>query len=687
MRLQKTPIALAAIALFSVAPLAAEAAPTVSFRAPAAGATISQDITQTAQCEATGQRISSVTFSLRRSGASAWTTLNTEGGSPYRCNLNPRNFPNGQYTLRAVARDSAGATATATRNITLAGSSTPTANTPPNVSLTVNSTLSGTQAPYQASASDNGSVASVEFSLSNGSTQTLLLRDTQAPYQGTFDTTRHANGTYTLLAVATDNQGARASHQRNVTISNAPTQPPPTSLPSTGTRAVATFESLGLYWTPGTNPGNAGCHVRYRRANESQWREGLALWYDARNRECRGSLVHLTPGTDYVVQLGLPGQAPSRQLTARTWRENFPIARTVHVASRSQQLNITEGGTASGYVLYTPAPGTQAVIDVNNNADYNIAISAPYVIVRGLTLRDARQDGIRFLPGAHDVVIEDNDISGWGRSGRDRDSAVRADCRDGTGLERTVIQRNRLHHPRYGANSWDSGHPIGAQAITYSFCGGNHVMRYNEIYSSEGRYFNDGISGEANFSATGFPRADTDIYGNSIRNAHDDGIEAEGGNRNVRIWGNYIDQTAIGIATSVTHEGPLYMFRNVYNRSRMYFERPLDQDGRQNFAKSGANGEFGNGRRYVFHNTLLQATQSGLQFPLGAGGGIVAAGTTQPLTNTVSRNNVLHVWKATSYAIRTQGGGSNDFDYDLRNGGIDAYAGAEPNGIVATPIY
>ena len=417
MKLQKTPIALAAIALFSVAPLAAEAAPTVSFRAPAAGATITQDISQTSQCEVTGLRISSVAFSLRRSGASAWTTLNTDGGAPYRCNLNPRNFPNGQYTLRAVARDSAGATATATRNITLSGSSTPAANTPPSVSLTVNATLSGTQAPYQASASDNGSVASVEFSLSNGSTQTLLLRDTTAPYQGTFDTTRYANGTYTLMAVATDNQGARASHQRNVTISNAPTQPPPTSLPSTGTRAVATFESLGLYWTPGTNPGNAGCHVRYRRANESQWREGLAMWYDARNSECRGSLVHLTPGTDYVVQLGLPGQAPSRQLTARTWSENFPIARTVHVASGSQQLNITEGGTASGYVLYTPAPGTQAVIDVNNNADYNIAISAPYVIVRGFTLRDATQDGIRLLSGAHDVVIEDNDISGWGRSG------------------------------------------------------------------------------------------------------------------------------------------------------------------------------------------------------------------------------------------------------------------------------
>jgi hypothetical protein len=29
----------------------------------------------------------------------------------------------------------------------------------------------------------------------------------------------------------------------------------------------------------------------------------------------------------------------------------------------------------------------------------------------------------------------------------------------------------------------------------------------------------------------------------------DDGIEAEGANENVRIWGNYIDKTAIGIAT------------------------------------------------------------------------------------------------------------------------------------------
>jgi hypothetical protein len=38
-------------------------------------------------------------------------------------------------------------------------------------------------------------------------------------------------------------------------------------------------------------------------------------------------------------------------------------------------------------------------------------------------------------------------------------------------------------------------------------------------------------------------------------------------------------------------------------------------------------------------------------------------------------------------SIRTQGGGSNDLDYDLRNGGVAAYAGAEANGWVGTPIY
>jgi len=611
-----------------------------------------------------------------------------------------------------VVTDSANQTTSAQITVNISGGiSSTTTNTPPILSITApaaGSTLTGS-VPYSATASDTGgSVAKVEMYLVSGTTQKLVDTKTAAPYSGTLSTAGVPNGPATLMAVATDNLGAKSTVQRSVTINNTVVSDPgtgggttdpgtgggsPTTL--TGVRAVATFESLGLYWKPGSNPGANGCQVRYRKTTDSAWKEGFPMWYDSRDGECRSSIVHLEPGVDYAVEVGVNGSFTAG-VNAKTWSDSFPIAKTIQVQNSSQTLVITEGGTKDGYVLYT-GPAT---LDAGNVAQYNIKISAKYVIVRGLTLKGAKNDAIRLLPGASDVVIEGNDISDWGTSSgntvngvlvmKERESGIRADCRDGGGftLERTVIQRNKIHHPRYGANSWDgNNHPLGAQGVAYSFCGGNHVFRYNEIYSTDGKYFKDGLGGEANFSDTGFPNADSDIYGNIIQHTWDDGIEAEGGNKNVRIWGNYIDQTAIGIATTVVHYGPAYIFRNVYNRSRKLSLVGLDQDQRLNFAKSGTESSFGGGRRYVFHNTMLQATQSGLQYPLGAGGGIIAAGTTSPLTNTMSRNNILQVWKSSNDSIRTQGGGGNDFNYDLRNGGISAYAGAEANGIVGTPIY
>src|SRR5689334_2897829 len=94
-----------------------------------------------------------------------------------------------------------------------------------------------------------------------------------------------------------------------------------------GPRAVATFESLGLYWTPPSDPGAAGCPVRYRESGDAQWKNGLPLWYDARNRECRGSLVRPAPGTTYEVELSIAGAHAAATLAAKTWSERFPIAK------------------------------------------------------------------------------------------------------------------------------------------------------------------------------------------------------------------------------------------------------------------------------------------------------------------------------------------------------------------------
>ena len=134
---------------------------------------------------------------------------------------------------------------------------------------------------------------------------------------------------------------------------------------------------------------------------------------------------------------------------------------------------IDRGGTKSGYVVYQGAPG---VLDAGNAAPFNIHVNASYVVVRGFTLRGASHDAIRISPDVTDVIIEDNEITGWGRTrggglGVNLDSAIRAICKDANArLTRVTIQRNEIHDPRYDTNSWSDGHPEGPQGITFDTC-------------------------------------------------------------------------------------------------------------------------------------------------------------------------------------------------------------------------
>ena len=463
-----------------------------------------------------------------------------------------------------------------------------------------------------------------------------------------------------------------------------------------GARAVPTYESIGLYWMPPSNPGANGCTVSFRKTGDASFRQGLNLWFDPATSECRGSLVLLEPGTTYDVEMSV-GSSPGAGLSVTTWAETdqLPIAQTITLpaGTLTAPLNITQGGRAGGYVLYQADPGG-TTIDVQNQYANNVTISAPFVILRGFTLKGAQADAINLVDGAHDLVIEKNDISGWGRYrttgswdyGMDYDAGVR--CERVSSLERVTVQRNRIHDPRYGANSWDSAHPAGPQGMSFNFCGGNNVIRWNEITSSDSRHFyNDGIGGSDNYTTTGFPNYDTDIYGNLVQGVMDDGLEIEGGDRNVRIWGNYLDQTGTGIASTVNSVGPLYIFRNVYNRSRMRYLTALDSDDRGPFFKSGSDTSVGNGRRYVFHNTSLQPTDASASFGLGAGSGIAGTGG-NAMTNTVSRNNIYNIWKPNWESIDQRAGGfGNDADYDLYNGSVSANAGAEAHGAHTAPTF
>ncbi|HET9651039.1 MAG TPA: hypothetical protein VFP36_02555, partial [Usitatibacter sp.] len=419
--------------------------------------------------------------------------------------------------------------------------------------------------------------------------------------------------------------------------------------------------------------------MKFRKQGDTSWRQGLAMWFDPNAGECKGSLVYLAPGTTYEAQMSA-GSA-SKSITFTTWSNQYPVARTVKVGSQSSTLDISQGGSASGYVVYD---GSGATID---GGKYNVTVNASYVVVRGLTLKGAQESGILISPNVHDVIIEDNDISGWGRTrdgtwGSDMDSGVRAICKNEE-LERTTVQRNKIHDPRYSANSWTDGHPDGPQGITYSYCGGNHVFRWNEIYSTGGNHFNDGMGGEDNFSTGGFPNHDSDIYGNRISHTWDDGIESEGANMNVRIWGNFLDYTATGVASTIDSVGPMYIFRNVWAHNRFYDKRSPDSDDRQPMFKSGSSSDFANGRRYLFHNTMLQPMDDGSQ-PYGGGGGAGVGGTgdSQLVHNTVSMNNIYHIWKPNSAVYQV--GTDNTFQNDMFNGRFDT---AIVGGINATPTY
>lgn len=461
-----------------------------------------------------------------------------------------------------------------------------------------------------------------------------------------------------------------------------------------GPFAVPTFNCLGVYWSPPGGAAGREVRMRYRPAASpaAAWTDALPMRFnpidgtDLDLTDYRGSVVDLAPGTAYEVELELAGGGPKARLTATTWAETFPEGRTERIGDRDTPLVIKESGTPQAYRVYD---GRGAVIDVKHRHNACITVQASHVILRGFTLKGAGldQDPPRGTIGAitvekgQDVVIEDCDVSDWGRLdpktgfGRDYDAAIYS---RGADVERLIIQRCRLHHPTHDGSNWYEPkyptHSMGPQCITLVNTAGNHVIRFNEFFSDLEHMYNDIVGGGSNASYKGSPGADSDIHGNLVSHCWDDGLEAEGGSRNVRVWDNYITQCMNMIGNAPATIGPLYVWRNVVSLSQ---SRP--NDGGANLLKMGyANGEqWMTGHMYVFHNTLFQADG---WLPTGGLGG------SRIVKHTVSRNNVLHVrnprdWSASANKSNID----DDFDFDLFNGRIPT--DQESHGVRGEPVY
>lgn len=228
MKLQKTPIALAAISLVS---LAAEAAPSISFSSPQDGATYSK--TSNATCATSTSGANRVVFSLVSSSGLV-KTVKTDSSSPFDCSFNPYHYADGNWTLRAVASDSRGATATATRQITINNNGTATSgggtgggdtggstgNTPPSVSFTSpanNSTVAaGSNVSCAVNATDADGISKLEWLLDGK----VVFTETSAPFNFC-EIKNLAAGTHVIGARATDNKGATSTAQVTVTATTS----------------------------------------------------------------------------------------------------------------------------------------------------------------------------------------------------------------------------------------------------------------------------------------------------------------------------------------------------------------------------------------------------------------------------------------------------------------------------------
>ncbi|MDO8541475.1 MAG: right-handed parallel beta-helix repeat-containing protein [Opitutaceae bacterium] len=456
--------------------------------------------------------------------------------------------------------------------------------------------------------------------------------------------------------------------------------------------AIPTFHCLGLYWSPPGGTADKKVLVRYRARGASEWHEALSMRYnpipgtEEDLTDYRGSIVHLSPATTYEVELTLAGSDTKARLTATTWSENFPVGETVRVPGGDQPLAITQSGSPGAYRVYD---GRGATIDVRHKHDVCITINASHVIVRGFTLKGAgAADNVSssatnaiVIAGGEDIVIEDCDISDWGRLnpktgfGFNMESAISSRS---AAVKRLVIQRCKLHDPAFDGSNWSEPkyptHSAGPQAISLYNTAGNHVIRYNECTSDMEHMYNDIIGGSSNGSFKGAPGPDSDVYGNIVSHCWDDGLEIEGGNRNTRVWNNYIAQTMMGIGNAATSIGPLYLWRNIVVRSQA---RP--EAGGGNFVKMGFAGgeEWMTGHMYLFHNTVFRGDG---WLPTGGLGG------TRIVKHTVSRNNILHVREPQNHSLSNNRANIDDsYDYDLFNG--QCPAGQEEHGVRGEPVY
>lgn len=254
--------------------------PTVSISAPTVDSTVSNSVNVNANASDTAP-LAGVQFKLDGVNLGAEDTT-----APYSVAWDTKTATDGPHSLTAVARNTAGGSATsAAVSVTV---SNPTAPTLSVTAPTANATVSGTTT-LGANASDAKSITSVQFKVDGTNVGSA---DTTAPYSFDWDSKSVANGNHTVTAVATNPSNlTTTSSAVTINVQNTVAPPPaPTPTPGNliGNESVENGTPAPTGWTSnawGTNTpvlsyentGRTGS--RSVKAALTSYTDGDAKWY------------------------------------------------------------------------------------------------------------------------------------------------------------------------------------------------------------------------------------------------------------------------------------------------------------------------------------------------------------------------------------------------------------------------
>jgi hypothetical protein len=389
----------------------------------------------------------------------------------------------------------------------------------------------------------------------------------------------------------------------------------------------ATIHCAGFVWEiNGDSNRNCAVSIAYRKAGTQAWKQGYPLlrcesWESPDPKypfqigeKLSGSLFDLDPDTQYEVKLTLAdpdGGSAEKLVTTRTIKEPEIYAglRTRYVAPGTGggsgtrddpfkgiaaadaaaqpgdvmllqpgrylgSIALKVSGEEGKPIVWRGADVDQVILD-GSGKDESLSFSGQsHLHFENLSFTGANQGCIKTY-GSQDIVVRRCKFfkfkyGGIIAQGQPRKvHPVKGTVTGGRNAKNWFVLDNEFTGPK----DWTKGRG-SASSYGVNLSGARNIIAYNRITD-----FWDAISlagGRDTLPVSG----STDIYGNDLRKAADDGVEADYTYHNVRIYRNRLTNTFSSLSAQPTFGGPTYFLYNaMYNTTNKPFKLHVNSTG------------------------------------------------------------------------------------------------------------